>query len=111
MKMDPYRRERRIKKLWALILLGGAYSSFLYYQDTFADPSGVQGIIGVLLGLYICSHPAAHVVDLFFLRGGGQRLFSSKRAVVMWLALNVLALLIGWTVIFFGTTRLIGRGS
>ena len=108
--MGPYRRERRIKKLWALILLGAAYSGFLHYQCTFTEASNVEGALGVVFGLYICSHPAAHVVDMLFFGRGGQRPFSSTRSALMWVTLNALAFLIGWAVIFFGTTRLIGRG-
>ena len=109
--MDRHPRGRNIKKLWALILLGAAYSSFLYYQHTLIGANNVEGIIGVLFGLYICSHPAAHVVDMLFFWRGGQRPFSSTRSAVMWVALNALAFLIGWAVIFVGTTQLVGRGG
>jgi len=109
--MDWQRRGRQVKKLWALILLGAAYSSLLYSQDTLTGASNVEGIIGVVFGLYICSHPAAHMVDLLFFRRGGHLPASSKGSVLKWVALNTLVFLIGWAVIFFGTTRLIGRGG
>ena len=109
--MDQHRRGRNIKTLWALVLLGIAYSSLLYYQRTLTGAKNVDGILGVLLGLYICSHPAANVVDLLFFGRGGQRPLSSKRAVVLWLALNMLVILVGWIVIFAGTTRFISRSD
>jgi hypothetical protein len=105
--MDQPLRGRKSKKLWVLILLGAAYSSFLHFQHTLIGASHVEGIIGVLFGLYICSHPAAHGVDMLFFWRAGQRPFSSTRSAVMWVALNMLAFLIGWTVIFLGTTRLV----
>jgi hypothetical protein len=109
--MDRHRRGRNIKKLWALVLLGIAYGGLLCFQDNLTDANNIEGIIGVLLGLYICSLPAAHAVDMLFFRRGGRGPFSSKRSAVMWVALNTLALLIGWAVIFIGTTRLVGRGG
>lgn len=109
--MDQPRRGRNIKILWALVLLGMAFSGFLYDQRTLTGADNVDGIIGVLLGLYICSHPAANLVDLLLFRRGARRQFSSRGSAVLWLALNVLVLLVGWLVIFVGTTRLIGRAD
>ena len=106
--MDQYRRGRNIKTLWTMVLLGIAYSSLLYTQRTLTGTDNMDGIIGVLLGLYICSHPAANVVDMLFFRWGQ---FPSKRSIVFWLAINIMVLLIGWIVIFAGTTRLIGRAD
>ena len=107
--MDQHRRGRNIKTLWLLVLLGIAYSSLFYYQRTLTGANNVDGIIGVLFGLYICSHPAANVVDMLFFGRGARRPFSSRRSAVLWLALNMLVLLIGWIVIFVGTTRFIGK--
>jgi len=99
------------KMLWVLVLLGIAYSSVLYYRGTLTGTNNVDGIIGVLLGLYICSHPAANLVDMLFFRRGARRQFSSRQLTVVWLALNMIVLLIGWIVIFCGTTRFVGRGD
>jgi hypothetical protein len=107
--MEQHRRERNIKMLWALILLGIAYSGVLRYQRTLTGLDEVDGIIGVLLGLYICSHPAANMVDMLFYRQGARHPFSSRRSTVLWLALNIVVLLIGWVVIFFGTTRFFSK--
>jgi hypothetical protein len=108
--MDQHRRGLNIK-VWVLVLLGIAYSSVLYYQPTLTGTNNLDGIIGVLLGLYLCSHPAANVVDMLFFGGRDRRQFSSRRSAVLWLALNMLVLLIGWIVIFVGTTRLVGRAD
>lgn len=107
--MDQHGYTRNMARLWVLTLLGTAYSSLLYYQRTLTGTIKVDGIIGVVFGLYICSHPAANVVDLLFSGRGGRRAFSSTRSAVFWVGLNVLVLLVGWIVIFFGTTRLVGR--
>lgn len=99
----------KIKMLLALTLLGIAYSILLYYQGTLTGRDNVDGIIGVVFGLYMCSYPAAFIVDLLFFRRDSWHKFSSSRSTLIWLALNMLVLLIGWLVIFLGTTRLIGR--
>jgi hypothetical protein len=104
-------RVRRIKTLWALILLGTVYGSVLRYRGTITGRDFVDGIIGVLLGLYICSHPAANLVDMLFYSHGVRRPFSSKRAVLSWLALNMIVLLTGCLSIFIGTTRIVGRAG
>ena len=106
--MHQHRRGHGTKALWVLILLGITYSSLLYYECTLTGADKVDGIIGVLLGLYICSHPAANIVDMLFFRRGACPQFSSRQSAVLWLALNMLIFLIGWIVIFFGATRLVG---
>ena len=107
--MAQYRRGRNLKTLWGLVLLAIAYSSWLYYQRTLTGTNELDGIIGVLLGLYICAYPAANAVDLlFFGRIAGHQV-SSRRFDILWLALNMLVLLSGWIVIFIGVTRLITR--
>jgi hypothetical protein len=113
MKMDRIQPGRKVKTLWVLVLLGIAYSSFLWFQLTPIGTGQVGGIIAVLLGLYICSHPAANLVDMLFFSKApdiGSHL-SSRQSRVLWLALNMLVLLVGWIVIFAGTTRLVGRAD
>ncbi len=109
--MDQQRRGRKIMTLSVLAVLGIAYSSWLYSQRTLTGTNHLGGMIGVVFGLYICSHPAANLVDMLFYRRGIRFPFSSWRSAVWWLALNVLVLLIGGIVIFFGTTQLIGRAD
>ena len=107
--MDQQRLGRKIITLSGLIVLGIAYSGFLYFQPTLTGLLHLDGIIGVVLGLYISSHPAANLVDLLFYRRGIQYQFSSRRSLVLWLSLNSLVLFVSAVVIFVGTTRLIGR--
>jgi hypothetical protein len=99
-----------IKKLWVMILLGIAYSSVLYSQHTIAGTNWGDGFIGVALGLYICSHPVANFLDMFFFNRGTHK-FSSKWSAFLWLELNILVFVLGWFVIFIGTTRLVGKAD
>jgi len=107
--MNQQRFGRKIVTLSALIVVGIAYSGFLYFQPTLTGMHDLDGIIGVVLGLYISSHPAANLVDILFYRRAIRYQFSSKRSLILWLSLNILVLFISGIVIFVGTTRLIGR--
>ena len=107
--MDRQRLTRRNLLLAVLIVAGIAYSGFLYFEPTLTGKHGLDGIMGVVLGLYISSHPAAHLVEMLFYRRATRYPFSSKRSLAVWLFLNLLVLLISGIVIFVGTTRLIGR--
>ena len=107
--MDPQPFRHKVITLSVLVVLGIVYSTFLYFQPTLTGRYPLDGIVGVVLGLYIASHPAANLVDMLFYRRGGRHRFSSKQSVVLWLSLNVLVLLISGIVVFIGTTRWIGR--
>ena len=96
---------RNGRRLLGLSVLAIAYSSLLYFQDTLTGTPTLDGAIGVILGLYVCSHPAANAVDRWLFRRGAQHEISSRRAAATWLALNILTLLIGWLVIFLGAIR------
>ena len=109
--MDQQWQRSRVKGLWILVLFGTAYSSLFYYEPTLTGAHNVDGVVGVLLGLYICSRPAANVVDLLFFGRAGQSGFPLKRSAAVWWVLNALAFVAGWVAIFVGTTRLIGRGE
>ncbi len=90
--------------LWGMVLLAIAYTGWLRYLHTLTGQPVLDGSVGVTLGLYICSHPAANAVDLLFFERHHLRPISSEWSGVAWLALNVVVLLAGWVVIFIGLT-------
>jgi hypothetical protein len=108
--MGQRRRKRNTRVLWGLILLAIAYGSLLRYLHTLTGIAMLDGSIGVVLGLYICAHPAANAVNMLFFERDTLRQISSERSVVRWLALNLLVLLAGWMVIFGGLRQLVDRG-
>ena len=106
--------------LWALILLGILYLGLVFAMPSLTGVSLLDGSIGVVLGLFICSRPAGNAVDmLFYERGAFRRLTSvgwwwvmfgaSGWAGIGWLALNLLVLFVGWLVIVSGAMRFAGR--
>lgn len=106
--MDQYHRLRRAKALWVMALLGTAYAGALRYLAISAALDTPVGVLGVLLGLYVCSHPAANAVDTLFDRDALGYLATPQG--IGWLALNLLVTLAGLLAIFLGAMRL-GRGA
>jgi hypothetical protein len=103
--MEQYRRGRNSEKLIILIVIAIVYSALLRCECVSTGVYTLDGAIGVMLGLYVCSHPAANAVDGLLFRRDAPRLISSKQADAAWLGLNVLTLLTGWLAIFMGATR------
>jgi hypothetical protein len=99
-------RGRNYRTLAVVIVLAIVYIGWMYVQHRITDIPRLDGIIGVLLGLFICSRPAANYLDLLFTRNRT----SSDRSLIGWLALNGVVMFAGWLVITIGATRLIDRG-
>ena len=97
--------------MWVLIVLGAVTSVVLQSHRTLTGATLADGILGVTLGLYICSHPAANLIDLLFYREAAGRAFPSRLSAILWVAMNILTLFAGWLSIFVGTTRLIASGE
>lgn len=100
-------RGRGTRALWLQLVLAGAYGVPLAYLGTLTGTDTWDGVLGVVLGLYICSHPAAAAIDVLFADRFAFRLITSARAGVYWLLLNVTVLFAGWLVIFVGMTRFV----
>jgi hypothetical protein len=96
--------------LGTLVLAAGAYIGGLALFGTLTGLIRLDASIGVLLGLYICSYPAANGMDLLlFTRPEAREEITDTPAGRFWLVLNILALLAGWAVIFVGAMRFVVR--
>src|SRR5512139_4018400 len=100
-------RGRSYRTLGVVVLLAFLYCGWIYTQRTITGISRLDGVIGVLLGLFICSRPAANLLDLLFAQRGQAA--ASEWPAVAWLALNGLVMIVGWIVITIGATRFIDR--
>jgi len=99
------RHKRNTPWLLAMIPLAALYAALYLGLRTITGQLKLDGIIGIVLGLYICSHPAANMVDRLVF---GRYLFQpgqARRAVILWWGLNLLVMLAGFAVIFGGMTR------
>ncbi|NJD56619.1 MAG: hypothetical protein FIA94_09485 [Nitrospirae bacterium] len=109
--MEQFSSKSHVRKLWALTLIGFAFISWISYHHALTGMHKVDGIICVLLGLFLCAHPAAYVLDIFFFSRSTGRQFPSNVSAALWVALNSLVLMIGWFIIFIGTTHLADRAG
>ena len=102
--MDQYWRGRSSGVLWTFLLIALGYSALLFTFGPLTGETLIDGAIGIVLGLYVCSHPAANVLDLLFVDGGVVRRGSDERGIA-WYVLNLLVLMAGWFVVWTGLTR------
>jgi hypothetical protein len=85
-------------------LIGLTLGALVYgVIETFVvEVSYWDGVVGVVLGLFICAQPAANLIDTLY------RARTTQRDEPGWLspALNGLAMLAGIVIIIIGTTQL-----
>ena len=109
--MDQHRFQRSSKLLWAMVLLAVLYMSLINYIYTWSHSDRLVGSLGIVIGLYICSQPAANAMDLLFFKRDILQEMSKAWLGIGWLVLNLFVLVIGWVVIVVGATRLTGHLS
>ena len=109
--MKQPRLEHHTTRMWVSVLLAIAYGGAFLYLWTITGSTTLDGIIGVLLGLYIGSHPAAHLLDLLYLPPATRRALLSSEPGMGWLGLNLLVLLVGITTIAIGANRFVQPAS
>lgn len=100
---------KTIRRLFGLALLAIVYLAVIRTWQRLTGNVLIDGYIGVMLGLYICSHPAANFISLILYERRALRRLPSNAALIRWIALNSLVLLVGWMVIFNGF-RLLAAG-
>ncbi len=94
---------RSIAKLLILITLAVLYTLLSSGSQTITGSAQQDGVIGVLLGLLICSQPAAYIVDLFY----RSREQAAGLPRWVWPVLNLLTFLAGVSVVIMGTIQLV----
>ena len=99
------RYKRNTPWLAAMIPLSILYGVLFFAQQTITGQTRLDGVIGIVLGLYICSHPAANLVDRIFFGRFRSQPGGSHRGLALWWGLNALVIFLGLAVIFGGMTR------
>jgi hypothetical protein len=94
--------------LWIMMALAIAYMALIYNLHTLTGTDLGDGTLGVLLGLYICSHPAANAVNLLFMDRHAMHDITSDWSGMGWFVLNMFVLFCGWIVIVIGATHFVG---
>lgn len=101
---------RNLPVLGLMALLACLYPAWMAYSGRLTGNIRVDGSIGMLLGLYVCSHPAANMLDmLLFMRADVREAIVSTGLGRFWLGMNALVLVAGWVAIFSGVMRFVQR--
>ncbi len=103
--MNRRRGPRSIVGLLILIALAFAYSVVEQERNTLVGRSSIDGIAGVLLGLFICAQPAANFLSLLYRSSGERHEGSVGWLWWVWPLLNGLTLFAGVSVIFIGALQ------
>ncbi len=103
-KHRPFRGSAALVGFGALAL---AYVGALWLLGTLTGNDVVDGSIGVLVGLYVCSQPAANAIDLLFFRRHAARDLVAGAGGALWITLNLLVLAAGWVAIWIGALRFV----
>jgi hypothetical protein len=103
--MEQRNYARTITTFMVLIVLAALYGGVLHFHHTLTGSTRLDGIVGVMLGLYICSLSAAQIIDVLFDLTRAHVRTESPLARAYWVVFNLLILLLGLIVIFIGTTR------
>ncbi len=107
-KTNPlWTRLRRNYWILALMLLfAWGIQSFFDAGGTVTGYNARDGVIIILAGLYICTHPAANLLEMLFAGRYGPHQETPWYSSLFWLALNTLVLVAGFVILLLGTTRL-----
>jgi len=98
--------------LTGMLLLGAIYTGLLYFQGTVTGSLRWDGAIGVVLGLYMASHPAGNGLDmLLFMKSDVRERILTAWGGRFWLVLNAVVLLAAWQVIFIGVLRFVRKAG
>jgi vacuolar-type H+-ATPase subunit I/STV1 len=99
------KNRRAVAWLGFMVLLGAAWVTVSALLGTITGRYQVDGILGVILGLYVSSFPARHFADLLIYWKIESNRFPTRTSLGWWIALNAVVLLVGWLVIVFAAAR------
>jgi hypothetical protein len=99
------RNRRDSAWLGAMAAVGAAWVGVSALLGSITGGHQADGIVGIILGLYVSSFPARHFVDmLIYWKTEGAR-FPTRRSLGWWIALNGGVLLVGFLTIVFAAAR------
>lgn len=109
MTIETYAPKRTT--LMMLLPIAAMYLVWQRFWPAWTGRDWVDSAIGVVLGLYVCSRPAANGIDLFFAERGTLRRIFTRSSGFEWLVLNTAVMVIGWLVIMTAVSRLPATGE
>jgi hypothetical protein len=99
------KEKQRVRNVGLLVVLGAfavGYGVVLGLRHRVIGGATVDGGIGVLLGLFICSRPVANLLDMLLFETRWR--VSTRRADLAWVMLNLLVLAFGCIMVMLGAT-------
>jgi hypothetical protein len=98
-------RAPKVTLLVVMAFLGLIYLVLLANLQPVFSTLKADGIVSVLFGLFICSHPSANLLDVLLFRRYLAGTVKSTGREVLWWVLNGLVMFTGWYIIFLGMLR------
>jgi hypothetical protein len=89
-------RSKDIRFLVILITLCAVYSLLLHFHFHFLTSIQVEGILGVMLGLFSCAQTASNALDYFLYGRYKETRQTSPNSKLIWWGLNGSVLIAGW---------------
>jgi hypothetical protein len=94
--------------LGAMLVFGAIYIGWLSYVGAISSSNRLDGTLGILLGLFIGSQPAANMLDiLLFMKADTRESLISTNTGRFWLFMNLLTIFAAWAVVFTGALRFV----
>jgi hypothetical protein len=94
-------------RLWS-IAASCLYAAILYLWQGITGDRSIDGAIGIVIGLYTCSHPASYFLSLLFFERGAGTASPDVPSGWAWAGFNVLVMIVGWLAVILGTTQMAG---
>ncbi|MBS1914032.1 MAG: hypothetical protein JST22_18740 [Bacteroidetes bacterium] len=101
---EPWRGRRL--RLWLLAAAAIAYAASARVLLTPTSSGLLDGIAGMLLGLFVSAQPAANMLTLLFYDRTARRQTLSTRAGTLWMVVNIVVLILGAAVVAIGAALL-----
>jgi len=110
---EVYQRiTRNLRVLSAMLVFGGIYIGWLSYIGSISGSNRLDGTLGILLGLFIGSQPAANMLDiLLFMKADTRESLITTNSGRLWLFMNLLTIFAAWAVVFIGALRFVSVSS
>jgi hypothetical protein len=92
-------------RLWS-VGGGAAYGTLIYIWQGILGDAMLDGAIGIVLGLYTCSHPASYFLNLLFFERGAVPDDPGTPTGWSWAGFNVFVMIVGWMVVVLGAMQM-----
>jgi hypothetical protein len=97
-------------RLWSVVI-AATYGALLYIWHGILGHAMLDGAIGIVLGLYACSHPASYFLNLLFFERGAVPEDPGTPTGWVWAGFNVFVMIVGWLVVVVGAMQMAGNSA